>query len=195
MNETYQIKDPTNLAPLAKEDVHGGVFFVIFDGVLQSTPPCRESVEHRCEEFLKKSKPFTVNAKTMQIGFRFKQTDKNKMKKFWTPIFKKLGKESVLLFHECNLPNVIVFNSRKFWIQNQMTRGVFTMLLRASAIYDSFDEAAKNYTLLKDTLPALEHFLAGNITPTFIPEAYNKGWYYYFKGKSAADMKKLMVKP
>lgn len=187
----YAFTDPTNVTQYKSEE---GIFFIIIDGVVRSYATCRDSIERRCQEFLAQSTD-NMKGKTLQIGFKCAKTSPEKLKAFWKPIFKQLGKDSVVLFHTCNIEGCIVVNTRKFWMQNQITRSVFTMLLRASCVYDSFAQASTNYYLMKDTMPALNHFLQGNIIPTFQCGNYNQSFYSYFRNQVNPDLNKLLVKP
>lgn len=192
----YTFTDPKAMSQYdnEKSGEQSGFFFVVVDGRIQSNPHCRDSVERRCQEFLAQSKPELLG-KTLQLAFKKAGVTPEQLKAFWTPIFKKLGKESVVLFHTCNVPNTTVFNLRKFWMENQIRRSVFTMLVRASCNYPSFENAAENYSLLKNTLPALKYFLEGNTVPTFECEDYTHSFYYYFADKDKATIERRLTKP
>jgi hypothetical protein len=191
--QSYTLTDPTGVSKYSNGD---GIFFPIVDGAIRSQQTCRESVEHRFQEFLKQNPNHKIMfGKKLQLGFKSDQINPAKLAAFWNPIFKKLGKESVFFFHTCNVENTVVVNMREFWMQNQITRHVFTMLIRASCVYASFDDASKNYYILKNTLNAFDYFMEGNIAPTFQPENPSRGWYYYFQRYANPDLKKLLVNP
>ena len=191
--QSYTLTDPTGVS---KYSNGGGTFFPIVDGAIRSQQTCRESVEHRFQEFLEQNPNHKVMfGKKLQLGFKSAQINPAKLAAFWNPIFKKLGKESVFFFHTCNVENTIVVNIREFWMQNQITRHVFTMLIRASCVYASFDDASKNYYILRDTLNAFNHFMEGNFVPTFQFVNPSVGWYFFFAQDKNPDLKTMLVKP
>lgn len=187
----YTFTDPTGVAKYKDNE---GVFFLVVDDQIRCQQTCRESVEYRFQEFMAQ-KGDRMIGKKMLLAFKSEKITAEKLNAFWKPIFKKLGRESVVLFHTCNVENTIVVNMRKFWMQNQATRGVFTMLLRASGIYQSYEDACKNYYILAHTLKAFQHFLEGNTQPTFEFATPKHGWYHYFRIDNNPDLAKWLVKP
>ena len=187
----YTLTNPQNITQYSSSE---GIFYAIVDGRIVSYATCRDSLERRCQEFIGKLNA-NMTGEVLQIGIKLQGITPEKLKAFWKPMFKKLGKDSVVLFHTCNYSDTIIVNTRKFWMQHQISRSIFSMLLRASAVYPNFNEASKNYYLLRDTLPALQHFLNGNTKATFQCENYNRSFYFYFANEKKPDLASLLIKP
>ena len=182
----YTFTDPSGVA---KYNDIGGFFWVIVNNQIRYSEGCRESTE-------KKMTNFMANNEKIQLAFKMPvPINMENLKVFWQPIFKKLGKESVLIFHTCNYDNVIVVNARKFWMQNFVARNILTMLMRASVCYKSFIEASDNYYILKETLTAFKYFLEGNTQTDINPIHHTHGFYYYFKLKDQAYIQQHLKKP
>lgn len=191
--ENYTFSDPQGI--MKYKDDQRGIFFVVVDGAIRQQHTCRDSFERRCQEFNAQTAGGIMLGKKLQVAFKTNKINLERMEAFWKPIFKKLGKESVFLFHTCNIETSVVINMRKWWMQNQMRRAVFSMLLRASCVYASFDEASKNYYIMQNTLAALTRFLEGYTIPTFQFQAYNYSWHYYFKAEVNPKLDTMMAKP
>jgi hypothetical protein len=176
----YIITDPIGVSRYNSEV---GMFFAIIDGVIKTNFTCRDSLQDTWEKFLGQEIHF--QGKVLQIAFTQDNVSYEKYLAFWTPIFQKLGKKSVFLFHTATIGDkpmdkTIVINTRRFWAQNAITRSVFSMLIRASFLYPDFETASKDYYIMRDTLDALNYFLDGNIIPTFQPNGPSHGFHYYF---------------
>jgi hypothetical protein len=191
----YIITDPVGVSRYNSEV---GVFFPIVDGVIKTNFTCRDSLQYTWERFLQMDAPY--NGKVLQIAFTQDNVSYEKYLAFWTPIFQKLGKKSVFLFHTATIGDkpmdkTIVINTRRFWAQNAITRSVFSMLIRASFLYPDFATASKDYYIMRDTLDALNYFLDGNIIPTFPQDDCSHGFFYYFNKAANPNIAAILTKP
>ncbi len=194
MSKTFdkiEIKDSNGIASYHRVD---GYFFTIKQDAynildLQYIFDCRESTEEN------------INMRTCYIGWRSDNLNLALMSEFWDKIEQKLGEKSRITIFETGVSNLIVIKVPPFWMETDVSRGFFTLFLRASAVYYTNDllKAFKNYKLALCILPVIEWFLDGNTKPTFgsleYIEGRGRGIVAQFKDNIESQYKLDLVKP
>jgi hypothetical protein len=96
-------------------------------------------------------------------------------------------------------PNCIWIEPSDFWTQYSMRMSALTMFLRCGVIHKDFHhyhEALETYTYARDTILAVDRFLAGYTVYTAHHDWMNRrNWYYAFQSKTASQIAELLVKP
>lgn len=164
---------------------------------------------------------FTYNPKTKQINnirscreefaWNFRKTQKfagfycdniniKKVNKFFEKREEKLGLEIKSIFYKTNVNNIIIVEFAPFWLNNPTNKGVFTLLLRAAAVYYnySFDDSLLTYPLASKVIPAIKHFMNGNIVPTYNNlrgKPWESGFVAKFTGKTQEELNKMLIRP
>ena len=133
-----------------------------------------------------------------------------RVNEFWQKIHAKLGLPELVIF-KTHTPNRIVIQVPKFWRENRMRQGLFTLLLRCSIVYykGNLNTAFRNYRLLSSVRNTVNFFLAGNIyahNDRLCENGFCREFQYHTrrqlaeklftapKGK-AAEVKKVVDKP
>lgn len=136
----------------------GGSFFTInSSGNAGEASTCREIFS----DYFHKS--------TATIGFTKTNLNIKKVNEFFGIIEKKLKfkKADCVVFYPTNNKNIVYVSVPKFWREDNARRQLFTLFLRAAAVYykDNFEQALTSYTLANKIKPLITRFLAGNIYP------------------------------
>lgn len=107
--------------------------------------------------------------KTDVAGFLSPGVDIQVLNNFFEEIETKLNLSEKVIFHASTIPNLIVVEIPNFWREHIARRSLFSLFLRAGAIYykTSFENAIESYPLANSIKPAIDFFLDGNIFPTF----------------------------
>lgn len=123
--------------------------------------------------------------------------DLDKINEFWNIIQKKLKLKSKVIFYRTQYKNCIVMKCPKFWTENNTRRELVTLFVRAAMGYsNSFNKALQSYTLTNRVIPAINHFLNGNIHPIYkdlYGDNYN-GFVSRFSNIWCCDYRKALVK-
>ena len=126
-----------------------------------------------------------------------------KLNEFFSKIEKKLKLKKSLVFYATNIQGYIAIELNSFWTENITRRQLFTLFLRAALYYtDDFDKAINLYHLTRGIKPTINHFLKGNVHPTYKRwglmsgnNAYKaNGFYDKFSRRDMAFIKKSLVK-
>jgi hypothetical protein len=122
------------------------------------------SFVNRCRE------DFSYNflAYSEWIGFVNKNEAKiKKANSFFDKVEELLGERAKVTLAATNDPKVLLVKTGSFWRKDAFRRGMFTLLLRCSCAYyrKDFNKWLNCYPLLRSMLPAMQFFLAGNVTP------------------------------
>lgn len=105
---------------------------------------------------------------------------------------------------DVDIKSAVVIKVPAFWRANTTRRSLYTLLLRAGVAYyekTEFWGALERYTLSRNCLRAIRHFLAGNTIPTYkslvnrddYENAYS-GFVSHFESASDEDIAKWLVK-
>lgn len=122
---------------------------------------------------------------------------------FWTRIEKKLNlKEKTVIFNT-NYNNVVILKVPLFWRENKLRKSIFTLLLRCGSFYfengDNTIDAFNKYDLTSKCIPAIQHFLKGNVKQNF-PEFTKKsadgygGFVAEFSNRTQEELNKMLIK-
>jgi hypothetical protein len=109
---------------------------------------------------------------------------------------KKLGHKKLSEFGPCNLNRMTWIKPAEFWKKSSIRRGLFTILLRATAEFDlsqqNFDEALYHSKYIRSTRKALDLFLEGN-TMYRGPDGQN--WCAAFERTSPSILPTILNRP
>lgn len=177
-NEISQIKDGYGKLEYCK---HEGGFFVAFEsgGIINSFYSCRDQFFGVFEE------------KTSIIGFYlFPGLNINQLNGFFEQIENKLNLEEKIIFHPSSIDNLVVIEVPNFWREHMVKRSLFTLFLRCGSVYykGNVNNAIESYSLANSVKHAIEHFLDGNIFPTFNKWKNNIGFVNEFYGMPTKEL-------
>ena len=135
--------------------------------------------------------------RTKFIAFNSK-TDISKLNSFFN-IVEKYTKEKITFFRT-NERNIYILELPGFWTKNEVSRSLFTLLLRAATYFEnSFDAALSAYDLSSSVKPAIYYFLNGHTKPLFHNydcfDSLSGGFVSEFEGLEENRLKHLLVKP
>lgn len=172
--------------------------------------PHREEVGyyHSCRESFMSQ--FGNNS--LWIGFNGPELKIENLNEFFKIIEDKLGleeKDRLIFYPASSLGNVIIIKTSNFWTSTITNRAFLLLFLRAGGIYfktrswwnnKDLISAFRSYELASSIIPAINRFLEGFTTNTLEHpmkdfDGRTRGIYYYFSGKDAVDMEKLLIKP
>lgn len=132
------------------------------------------------------------------LAFKNNNLNIEKLNEFFSRIDSKLQLEKQTILYPTNHANSVLIEVPRFWVQSEMRRSLFTLLVRLGAAYyrDSLKTAIKDYRLANDTFGAIERFFDGYHNPAGDALAMRGavGWYHTFNRKTKEQLEKLMVK-
>jgi len=151
---------------------------------------------------------YSFNKNTRFVGFNKTGIDIEKIDKFFRNREIKLNipEEERIVIYNTNVVNCIILEISPFWASSAVRRGMFTLFLRAAAVYyananDNFVAALEAYDLARQVIPAILHFMDGYTVQT-VKSLGVGGWeaggfVNYFKKKptDTLSLTKWLIKP
>lgn len=133
------------------------------------------------------------NQGTKLIGFTTPILNIKKLNEFFEKIENKLKLKKRTIFYKTNIDSVVLLEVPEFWHNSECRRSLFTLFLRAGAVYytGDFDKAINSYNLAKHTKKAIHFFLDGYTIPTF--QKIEGGWYSKFHGLDINEISRLLT--
>lgn len=191
-NSKIHLKFPGGYNSLSYQTQTGRFFKIDKNHQIIQTYTCRDSFG------------WDFNKKVFFVGFQWHDLNVKKLVKFWekreTELNLPADKQTQIF--ETNLDGAVVLQISDFWNNCSMRRSLFSLLLRLSAIYYSynFKNSVEKYNLAAQCQKAIFWFFAGHTEKNFRnfrkrdSEGY-VGFATTFKNVDEKYLEKMMVCP
>lgn len=145
-----------------------------------------------------------IDKKTESFLFKHEKDAGENVASFILKTEKILKKRKFTQFSKTNVKDVICVEPTKFWMQNKMTRSLFTILLRVGISYnpedDNYEEVLFSHHHIEITKNATKRFLFGftkyvGDQPSGSGVLETFGWVTLLKDKTESEVKSLFVLP